>query len=143
MSGLTASILGISHALIYFPLYEHWKMHFKSKYEPEKDKLSNRYVFISAIFSKSKSDTESDSLPTLVVSSAIAYPHEVLRARQQNARDLKSSRFRDVLSATIKKEGPSALYSGFMTNLVRILPHYAIVFVLYEQFSYTFSQIID
>ena len=28
-SGLTASILGISHALIYFPLYEHWKMFFK------------------------------------------------------------------------------------------------------------------
>jgi hypothetical protein len=54
MSGLTASILGISHALIYFPLYEHWKMYFKSKYEPNKDKLSNSYVFLSAIFSKSK-----------------------------------------------------------------------------------------
>jgi solute carrier family 25 folate transporter 32 len=143
MSGLTASILGISHALIYFPLYEHWKMYFKSKYEPEKDKLSNRYVFLSAIFSKSKLGTASDGLPTLVVSSAIAYPHEVLRARQQDARDLKSSRLRDVISAAIKKEGPIALYSGFMTNLMRILPHYAIVFVLYEQFSYTFSQIID
>ena len=73
MSGLTASILGISHALIYFPLYEHWKMYFKSKYEPDKDKLSNRYVFLSAIFSKSKWGTSSD-VPTLVVSSAIAYP---------------------------------------------------------------------
>ena len=60
MSGLTASILGISHALIYFPLYEHWKMYFKSKYEPNKDKLSNRYVFLSAIFSKSKRGTTSD-----------------------------------------------------------------------------------
>lgn len=53
MSGLTASILGISHALIYFPLYEHWKLYFKKNYEPNADKLSNRYVFLSAIFSKS------------------------------------------------------------------------------------------
>ena len=78
MSGLTASILGISHALIYFPLYEHWKMYFKNKYEPNEDKLSNRYVFLSAIFSKSKYKT---SKTYIVVSSAIAYPHEVLRAR--------------------------------------------------------------
>jgi hypothetical protein len=54
MSGLTASILGISHALIYFPLYEHWKMFFKRKFEPNSDKLSSRYIFLSAIFSKCK-----------------------------------------------------------------------------------------
>jgi hypothetical protein len=54
MSGLTASILGISHALIYFPLYEHWKMFFKKTFEPDSDKLSSRYVFLSAIFSKCK-----------------------------------------------------------------------------------------
>ena len=53
-SGLTASILGISHALIYFPLYEHWKMYFKRRFEPECDKLSNKYVFLSAIISKCK-----------------------------------------------------------------------------------------
>jgi solute carrier family 25 folate transporter 32 len=55
-SGLTASILGISHALIYFPLYEHWKMFFKKRFEPNEDKLSSRYVFMSAIFSKCMSD---------------------------------------------------------------------------------------
>ena len=43
----------------------------------------------------------------------------------------------------VKREGPLALYSGFATNLMRILPHYAIVFVLYEQLSYSLSQIID
>lgn len=54
-AGLTASILGISHALIYFPLYEHWKMYFKKNWEPkDSDKLSSRYVFLSAIFSKRK-----------------------------------------------------------------------------------------
>lgn len=53
-AGLTASILGISHALIYFPLYEHWKMFFKHRFEPNAEKLSSRYVFLSAIFSKRK-----------------------------------------------------------------------------------------
>jgi len=36
-----------------------------------------------------------------------------------------------------------AFYNGFFTNLLRILPHYAIVFVLYEQLSYSLSKIID
>ena len=76
-----------------------------------------------------------------MVSSGIAYPHEVLRSRQQDSRsgENKSNSLRVVLNEAIKKEGVIALYSGFATNLLRILPHYAIVFVLYEQFSYTFS----
>jgi hypothetical protein len=87
MSGLTASILGISHALIYFPLYEHWKMFFKKTFEPDSDRLSSRYVFVSAIFSKCKQKWKStNSIYNLVVSSAIAYPHEVLRSRQQDSR---------------------------------------------------------
>ena len=53
-SGLSASILGISHALIYFPLYEKTKLYFRRNYEqPNSEKLRSRYVFISAILSKS------------------------------------------------------------------------------------------
>lgn len=53
-SGLSASILGISHALIYFPLYEKTKLYFRRNYEkPDAEKLRARYVFISAILSKS------------------------------------------------------------------------------------------
>ena len=82
---------------------------------------------------------------SIVVSSGIAYPHEVLRSRQQDSRmmDGRSSRLRDVIRDAVKREGPLALYSGFATNLMRILPHYAIVFVLYEHLSYSLSQIID
>jgi hypothetical protein len=80
-----------------------------------------------------------------VVSSGIAYPHEVLRSRQQDSRahEIRSNRLRDVLKEAIKKEGFKTLYSGFGTNLMRILPHYAIVFVLYEHLSYTFSKMLD
>ena len=80
-----------------------------------------------------------------MVSSGIAYPHEVLRSRQQDSRsqDGRSSRLRDVIKEAVKREGPQALYSGFTTNLMRILPHYAIVFVLYEHLSYKLSAVLD
>ena len=80
-----------------------------------------------------------------MVSSALTYPHEVLRARQQDSRgtENKSSKLRTVLGNAIKNEGYFSLYHGFATNLLRILPHYAIVFVLYEQFSDTFSELLD
>lgn len=32
----------------------------------------------------------------------------------------------------IKNEGFKALFSGFFANLARIIPNYAIIFVLYE-----------
>ena len=75
----------------------------------------------------------------------MTYPHEVLRARQQDSRkhELRSNKLFDVLRNAFKHEGYFALYNGFLTNLLRILPHYAIVFVLYEQFSYSLSRLID
>jgi len=48
-----------------------------------------------------------------------------------------------VLGSTLRREGLKAFYSGYGTNLVRILPHYAIIFVLYEHFSHTFTKYID
>ena len=45
--------------------------------KPGTDKLSSRYVFVSAILSKCNYSL----LILIVVSSVIAYPHEVLRAR--------------------------------------------------------------
>ena len=32
-----------------------------------------------------------------------------------------------------------ALYSGFFANLARILPNYAVVFVIYENLCYKFG----
>ena len=69
-AGLTASIVGISHALIYFPLYEKMKLFFRNNFEKEnKEKLSNKYVCMSSVLSK-------------MISSGLTYPHEVMRSRQ-------------------------------------------------------------
>lgn len=80
------------------------------------------------------------------MASALTYPHEVIRARQQDARvgeNHTTNKLRDVVLNTYRKEGLRAFYHGFGTNLVRILPHYAIIFVLYERFSTLFSDLLD
>ena len=68
--GLSASMLGISHVLIYFPLYERTKQMFRNMYNlKETDNLGAKNVFLSAVISKS-------------ITTSITYPHEVMRARQ-------------------------------------------------------------
>jgi hypothetical protein len=41
-----------------------------------------------------------------------------------------------VFNRIMKYEGPTALYAGFYANLSRIVPNYALMFVLYEHFSH-------
>ena len=36
----------------------------------------------------------------------------------------------------LQYEGPRAFYAGFYANLARIIPNYAIMFVLYEHFNH-------
>ena len=70
-NGLGASMLGLSHPLIYFPLYELSKIYFRDNWDtenPDPENLSSQYVMISAITCKA-------------ITSALTYPHEVLRAR--------------------------------------------------------------
>lgn len=43
----------------------------------------------------------------------------------------------------LRKEGYHTFYSGFLTNLFRILPSYAITFVLYEALSEKLHKVID
>lgn len=67
-NGLSASMIGVLHPLIYFPLYEKSKLYFKKNFDPDRETLSSRYVFISAIMCKA-------------LTSLLTYPHEVIRAR--------------------------------------------------------------
>jgi hypothetical protein len=43
----------------------------------------------------------------------------------------------------ISKEGLPAFYAGWGANMARIIPHYAITFVLYETLSQYFHTKID
>lgn len=68
--GLSASMVGVLHPIIYFPLYEKSKIYFMDNFEPPGTQtLSHRYVLISAVVCKG-------------LTSLLTYPHEVVRSRQ-------------------------------------------------------------
>ena len=131
------------HPIIYFPLYEKSKIYFKENWDTDNpsDSLSPQYVLICATTCKT-------------ITSALTYPHEVVRARMQDVRkyeDTKLSRKmynskRPMVVAAIRqmrKEGYHVFYSGFFTNLARLIPNYAITFVLYEALSDKFHEVLD
>lgn len=69
-------MIGVSHPLIYFPLYEKSKIYFKENWDTQEcdpNKLSTRYILLSTVTCKA-------------ITSAITYPHEVVRARLQDFR---------------------------------------------------------
>ena len=67
--GIWASMIGIIHPLVYFPMYEIMKIKLLEKFEePGATKLSSKFVALNAIVCKA-------------VASAASYPHEVLRSR--------------------------------------------------------------
>jgi solute carrier family 25 folate transporter 32 len=76
-NGLSASMFGVLHPLIYWPLYEkskiYCKKHLDTANTDDPDKISDSLILISAISCKA-------------VASACTYPHEVLRARMQDVR---------------------------------------------------------
>lgn len=139
-NGLSASMLGVTHPLIYFPLYEKSKIYFKNHWDhdnKDQDRLSSKFVLISAITCKG-------------ATSALTYPHEVLRARMQDIRKYEQeglpldqrqkSNFLACIKRLWREKGILSFYDGFFVNLMRISPSYAITFVLYEKFSLMFHR---
>lgn len=67
--GLSASMIGVLHPLIYFPLYEKSKIYLKNNFQKDKSQqVESKFVFISAISCKA-------------LTSLLTYPHEVIRSR--------------------------------------------------------------
>lgn len=129
-------MLGVMHPLIYFPLYELSKIYFKQNWDyanPDPHQLSSRYVVISTLVCKA-------------ATSALTYPHEVLRARMQDVRMYEQARkigLFECVKIVRREKGLLSFYDGFFVNLMRISPSYAITFVLYERFCVAFHRIFD
>jgi len=118
-SGLRASLLGLSHIMIQFPLYERLKADFATSH----DGLELRYVIAASATSK-------------LIASTITYPHEVLRARLQfDQGHALYSGLGDVLREVLQKDGALGLWQGFSLNIVRTIPQCIVTFTLYETLS--------
>ena len=122
--GLNASLLGLSHVAIQFPIYEGLKERARA-YRGKEESLID--LLLSSITAK-------------VVASSITYPHEVLRARLQYSHESaalssSSGSILRMLVKIVREEGLLGLYSGYRTNLVRIVPATVSTFVSYEYIS--------
>ena len=76
--GFSATMVGILHPIIFFPVYEKLKIYFKNNYDQHSHNLSAKYIVVSSIMAK-------------VISSCFSYPHEVLRSRLQYFKDERMS----------------------------------------------------
>ena len=116
--GYTASLLGLIHVMVQFPLYELVKKKVADEHKPPT--LLQMLVC--------------SSLPK-IIASFVSYPHELLRARMFNCNKQQERRFvtlRDLVRISYINEGIRGFYSGFGTNLVRILPSTFVTLYTYE-----------
>eukprot|EP00611_Tribonema_gayanum_P007236 TRINITY_DN1657_c0_g1_i1.p1 TRINITY_DN1657_c0_g1~~TRINITY_DN1657_c0_g1_i1.p1 ORF type:complete len:176 (+),score=27.87 TRINITY_DN1657_c0_g1_i1:1668-2195(+) len=119
--GLTASLLGLGHVAIQFPLYER----FKSLARDRRRKLGH------ADTSESPLELAAASACSKLASTWLTYPHEVLRSRMQDARGPQMG-LRAIATELVRQEGMRALWTGFGINLVRVVPSCVATFVSYE-----------
>jgi solute carrier family 25 folate transporter 32 len=146
--GISASLLGLTHVMVQFPLYEWLKVeipqatHSWLHMHPEEEGPHQAEPAQKPSQSQECRHPSSDSArvssldrsffpsppspplqPTMselicasaiskMIASVVSYPHEVLRARMQNAHMSAFSSLRDCAIKTVKHEGWRALYQG-------------------------------
>lgn len=118
--GLNASLLGLSHVAIQFPLYEHIKSMCKVR------RRGGEETFADLLFS---------SVSAKTLACTVTYPHEVVRARLQVTHGSMQRGIVGQFLKILREEGIRGLYSGFTVNLVRIAPATATTFLSYEYIS--------
>lgn len=136
--GVGLAVLGVSNGAIQFMAYEQlkqWRSAAKlqrttgqrrgfSERELDSVKLSNvDYTILSGV--------------AKLIAITLTYPYQVVRSRVQNhaTAHLYPNAWVCV-RRTVQDEGVRALYRGFVTNAVRILPGTCVTFVAYENVAW-------
>ena len=119
--GLTASLLGLGHVGIQFPVYERLKTEARKRSPTGEESPTD--LIISSGLSK-------------MTASIITYPHEVIRSRMMDAREAMARKnvYR-TMKHIIEKEGYRGLYVGLRVSLFRVVPNCCVTFVSYEMIS--------
>lgn len=116
--GLTASLMGLSHVAIQFPVYEFLKAEARAD-SPTGEETASDLLLASGI--------------AKMCASLVTYPHEVIRSRMMDARGPHAGKN---VFATAKRivgnEGYGSLYTGIHVSLLRVVPNCCITFMSYE-----------
>lgn len=155
--GLVPSLLGVSHVVIQFPLYEQIKYHYRTSIlasmehetgltqragQRDGPDLRSSQILVASSVSK-------------MLASVVTYPHEVIRTRLQiqrrgppdahNGRDWRpkpgaalngasAASYPGVIGIfkeVLKSDGPSGFYRGMGVNLLRTVPNSALTILTY------------
>lgn len=117
--GLTASLMGLSHVAVQFPVYE------RLKSEARKRSPDNKERTIDLLLASGMSK---------FTACLLTYPHEVIRSRMMDARGQHSRSLISTVKRILKTEGYLSLYTGIHVSLARVIPNCCITFVSYELF---------
>lgn len=116
--GLTASLLGLGHVGIQFPVYE------RLKAEARKRSPTGEESPLDLLFSSGLSK---------VSAAVVTYPHEVIRSRMMDARGSGAGKnVFATLKHIVRNEGYTGLYAGLRISLIRVVPNCCITFCSYE-----------
>lgn len=116
--GLTASLLGLGHVGIQFPVYERLKAEARKR-SPTGEESPVDLLLASGLSKMS--------------AAIITYPHEVVRSRMMDARGATAGmNIFNTIGHIVKTEGYSGLYVGLRVSLVRVVPNCCVTFVSYE-----------
>lgn len=137
--GLVASLFGLVHVGIQFPLYEYLKEALGKR------RNDSRRQYLDVILASAISK---------VVASVAAYPHEVLRSRMQDHMHGKSlqaqgyqvkpySNLRHAVRTIWREEGMQGYYRGLGSNLLRTVPAAVITLLSFETIASKLGAVYD
>jgi solute carrier family 25 folate transporter 32 len=113
MSGAGASLLGVSHVMIQFPIYEYLKV----KVGEKADSLSN--IAVASVASK-------------IAASGATYPLDVIRTHLQVNGQTGFQAGMSTSASIWKTAGVKGFYRGFNANSVKSVPATVITLTMYE-----------
>jgi len=120
--GIVPALILTSNGAIQFVIYEELKQRFiKPDISILNQGFSIHYFFMGA-FSKA-------------IASTLTYPYQVVKSRIQQRQIGKSLQYRGIIQSfilIIRNEGVIGIYKGLGANLLRVMPHSALTFVVYE-----------
>lgn len=118
-SGLAPSLVGVSHVMVQFPVYEELKARLAEAQGCVVDDLDPLSIVAASSMAK-------------MTASSLTYPHEVVRSRMHVEGVGAFHGAVAVARSVYRENGLAGFYRGCLTNLIRTTPAAAITFTTFE-----------